>query len=275
MNKRSRTVLYLVIFLSFLVVSIWTVYNVYIVPNREVRNSYAEVYQELEEDINSIVINSVNQNLVIKPSEDAKIHIAYYQKTQPDFASYSVSGSTVTLNMLQRMEDMDSPFIPDSGQLATITVYLPADNPVSIRYTSVEGEVRGSDVVCKSLNFSSRNGSVEINHVSAGSLSVSANFGRITIANSDFSGIVLNSVSGSINLDLMESLDLYQGHLETLHGTLSVNGNRIQVTSEDGNKVTVNALILDGQEANKKATVTSERGNITVTSDETSESNEE
>ena len=81
MNKKTIGLVALVVLLIAGIIGFWWVYNTYYLPGKRIENTYIEVYQDVDAtEINTIWIDTIDHKVVIKPTDDEKVKISYFQK---------------------------------------------------------------------------------------------------------------------------------------------------------------------------------------------------
>ncbi len=209
-GKNTSILVYIIIVLALLIVGVWMSYFVFYRPSANISASYLEVFQEVEkENVSNLVIDCVDHKVIILPSSDDKIKITYFQK-QDNSITYTASGNTVSLKMVERSEDLDNLFYQSKRKLDTITIYVPECPGLSIRVNSVDGSLKADDIKVRSLSFTSVNGACSVSYLTAGKLSLVSNYGNITLANSHVDDISLSQVTGTTEVSLLDSVNDYK-----------------------------------------------------------------
>jgi hypothetical protein len=267
MEKKKRNVpLILVILLVVAIIGTWTVYNIYYLPSERKSAAYTEVFQDVDATgITSIAISGVNHQVVVKPSEDEKIKIEYFQKIDNSNV-FTVADGTVSLTIIERAERLDNWFYQSKRPIDTITVYVPASAQLSLSNHTASGDMTVTDVTLKNLTADSINGNFTLERVTADRLTLSSNYGDAVLDGTLFNVLTLSEVTGNVQLELPDSLKLYNYLFESEYGTVTVNGAQPIVVAEDGvTEQVVSTLTVDNG-ASRRMNVTGVRNNITVTS---------
>ncbi|MBQ4252761.1 MAG: DUF4097 family beta strand repeat protein [Erysipelotrichaceae bacterium] len=222
--KRNGFLIGMIIILTAMIIGIWTLYNAYYMPDESTTSSYMEVYQEIESaEANNLIISSINHDLVIRPSEDDKIKITYFQKLQNN-NEYNVANKTITLRMTSRVE---SNAIASKKAIQTITVFLPADIINRLSFNSVDGNLDLANVRIRDLIFNAVNGEAALNTSSFWSMNVTSNYGDLLLEDCSFDRLYIRSQTSAISLKMLEDLAHYTCNLSTRIGTLQLNGERV------------------------------------------------
>ena len=288
MSLRNKLPILLVIFMAVVIAVAWFLYGTFYAQKEEISRSYIESYQELEpSDVRSITIDTVNHKVIIRPSNDEKVRLSYYQRPENSNSLTNDSG-VITLKIIEKAEDMDNLFYRSKRQIDTVTVYVPEDSAINITVRSSYGPVNVDEVqlgnlvlssstgnftvsklTSKELNMSSTAGFSHIEDSVCGKITVSSNSGEIIISNSDFTHLNASNVTGNIRAELVDSLENYRAGFNTLYGILTINGERVTETDEEGKSITVNEYTSSPENAKKDITLTGVRNSVEVTSNET------
>lgn len=265
MNNRSKLPILLIVLLSITIVGLWVLYSVYYVPNARISSTYMEVYQEIDPlEVNTLDLKSINHKLIIKESEGDKIRINYFQK--PDnLNTYNNSNGVVSLNMRERVENLDNLFFQSSRKIDTITVYIPAECLPNISYSTISGTTEISNVTLDTLDVSSITSGIEIQNSEAETITFNTNEGNITIKEVLFGSLNVTEISGTVNLDVDDSLSMYNSAVSTTYGILNINGERVRDIVEEVETV-VNYYNKENENAEKDITIAAARSNINITS---------
>ena len=265
MNTRGKLPIFLILLLSITIVGIWVLYSVYYAPNARISATYLEVYQEIDPlEVDSLELRSINHKLIIKESEGDKIRINYFQKTD-NINTYNSGNGVVSLNMRERVENLDNLFFQSSRKIDTITVYVPTECRTSIRYDTIGGTSEISNVTLSNLEVSSITSGIEIKNSEVGTITFNTNEGNIFIDEVVFDSLNVTEISGTVNLDVDDSLGLYRSAVSTTYGILNINGERVKDKIEEVETV-VNYYNSEPEEAVKEINISAARSNININS---------
>ena len=261
--KRNGFLIGMIIILTAMIIGIWTLYNAYYMPDESTTSSYMEVYQEIESaEANNLIISSINHDLVIRPSEDDKIKITYFQKLQNN-NEYNVTNKTITLRMTSRVE---SNAVASKKAIQTITVFLPADIINRLSFNSVDGNLELANVRIRDLIFNAVNGEAALKTSSFWSMNVTSNYGDLLLEDCSFDRLYIRSQTSAISLQMLEDLAHYTCNLSTRIGTLELNGDRVheivEIEGETRDEI-VNVYAREGDPL-RTLQIESNSGNISL-----------
>ena len=272
-NKKTVLLVVLIILLTAGTVVFWWLYNTYYLPSKRINNTYIEVYQDVDAtDINTISINTIDHKVVIKPTDDEKVKISYFQKVD-NSNSFTINNHVVSLRMIEKAENLDNIFYQNTRLIDTITIYIPTDRLLELQNTTIGGSLTVSGVQLNVLTATSLSGNIEISDSKINRLNLETNYGDIVLNNNEFTDLDVNSVDGVTKLSLIDSLSLYNVDIKSNYGTLLVNNERVKETI-DGVETIVNRLAWDAA-SEKSINISAVRTNITITSVEVYEEPEQ
>ena len=272
-NKKTVLLVVLIILLTAGTVVFWWLYNTYYLPSKRINNTYIEVYQDVDAtDINTISINTIDHKVVIKPTDDEKVKISYFQKVD-NSNSFTINNHVVSLRMIEKAENLDNIFYQNTRLIDTITIYIPTDRLLELQNTTIGGSLTVNGVQLNVLTATSLSGNIEISDSKINRLNLETNYGDIVLNNNEFTDLDVNSVDGVTKLSLIDSLSLYNVDIKSNYGTLLVNNERVKETI-DGVETIVNRLAWDAA-SEKSINISAVRTNITITSVEVYEEPEQ
>lgn len=269
MSKRSVLTLALVLVLSIAVIGIWVVRTFFYAPSEAINATYMEVHQEIStSEIHTIHIKSVNHNLVFQTSDSENVKITYFQKID-NSNIYSQDNGILYLEMIEQVEDLSSIFYQPTRKIDTIIISIPKEIPLRIINENYTGnfEIKGASV--KSISNSTINGNIELSDVTVQNLTLTSNSGGIKLDHVSFTKAGITGVRGNIDIDLTDSLELYNLDVSTSFGTLMINDERVkEIYEEDGvqKEMFVNTIKKESDEAVASLTVSAVRNTISITS---------
>ena len=227
MNRKTIGLVSLIVLLIAGIIGFLWFYNSYYLPGKRIENTYIEVYQDVDpSDIGTIWIDTIDHKVVIKPSDDEKVKISYFQKID-NSNSFTISNHTVRLWMIEKAEDLENIFYQNSRPIDTITIYIPQGSYLSFKNDTVGGSLTVRDVRLKDLQAGSVGGPVVLENAEINHIKLDINYGGITVTNCQFQMMDINAVTGECRVSLPDSLSLYNLNLHTSYGTLSVNNERV------------------------------------------------
>ena len=289
MSVKSRMPILLIILLSLAIVIAWIFYGAFYARNEEISQTYTEVYQELEgSEVKTISIDTITHNVEIRPSQEDKIRISYYQKVESS-NQYSFENGKVSLKMLEKGDELENLFYRSKRKLNTIVIYLPEESSVSITNHNVDGDLSVEGITLKSLVMNSSNGSItvssvncdeikfitvfgesRVNGVMCHNISLTSNSGRAEVRDTVFSSLNISEVTGDIDVRLQDSITTYNLNLSTSYGTLKVNNRDVvEVNPETGDERIVSSMKQNLPDSSKVIVLTGIRNQISLTGDET------
>ncbi len=266
MKKSKNSVYILIAILLIAIVGIYLAYDKLYYPSARTYATYLAVHQEMEEkDAERISITTFNHKVVVKPSDDDKIKIIYYQKS--DNANVLVmDGRKFELTMVEKVENLDNILFKSDKKIDIITVYLPAERPYNLSVESVDGSLSVEGVTLSQLTYENAYGDVTIKDSSLGKAELTISYGNMTLNNNTFSSLKASAVSGNISLSLPDAIAAYGIKASTTYGTLLLNEQQIVVVDEEGNETVVNELITEEDRKKPSVLISSTRSKIYITS---------
>jgi hypothetical protein len=260
-----------------LILGISYVYGKYYFPSAKSYSAYLEIFQEYESDeIISISIDSINHSVVIKPSNNEKIKVSYYQKVDNSNV-FKLDQKVLTMEFIERVENFDSLIFQPERNVGVITIYLPQDSTIDINVKTIIGSFSINDVTARNINFNNITGDFVMKNVSCNSIVLSCNTGNIKVEGAVFNRFNGSVVAGEFNIHLIDSVDEYKFEVTTTYGQLKLNNGYIYVTNVVNEIETVeksNSLFSDNKEG-KTFIFNTLRGNISINSVEEKEVVEE
>ncbi|MGI6608591.1 MAG: DUF4097 family beta strand repeat-containing protein [Erysipelotrichaceae bacterium] len=276
--KKENGLFIIIVILLFLILGMSYVYGKYYFPSAKSYSSYLEIFQEFESsEINTISIDSINHNVVIKPSNNEKIKVSYYQKVDNSNV-FKLEQKCLNMVFIERVENFDSLIFQPERNVGVITVYLPQDITIDIVVKTVIGSFSMSDVTARNISFNNITGDFVMNNVNCNRISLTCNTGNVNFKDVVFNNFNGSVVSGIFEFALVDSADLYKFNVSTTYGQLKLNNGYIYVTNVVNEIETVeksNSLISAGSKDGKIFVFDTLRGNIYITSVEEKEIVEE
>jgi DUF4097 and DUF4098 domain-containing protein YvlB len=266
MKKKKNSVYILIAILLVAIVGIYLAYDKLYYPSARTYATYLAVHQELEEkDAERISITTFNHKVIVRPSDDDKIKVIYYQKS--DNANVLVmDGRKFELTMVERVENLDNILFKSDKKIDTITVYLPAEHAYNLAVESVDGSLAAEGVSLSQLTFENAYGDVTIRNCQLGRAELTISYGNITLADNEFTSLKTSAVAGNITLSLKQAVADYSIKASTTYGTLLLNEQRITVIDEEGNEVIVNELTTEEDRKKPAVLISSTRSKIYINS---------
>ena len=245
MKKRKNSVYILIFILLAAIVGIYLAYDKLYFPSARTYATYLAVHQEMEENgAESIRISTFNHKVIVKPSDDDKIKVIYYQKSE-NANILVMDGRKFELTMVERVENLDNILFKSDKKIDTIIVYLPADRAYNLDVESVDGSLSVEGVSLSQLTFENAYGDVTVRDCELNRASLSISYGNIALSGSSFKSVSASSVSGNITFELPDALAAYNVNAVSTYGSLLLNGEKIIVVDEEGNETVANQLITE------------------------------
>ena len=267
MFRRNNFLIIMIVLLAAGIIGSLWFYNTYYLPNAQMSSTYMEVYQDLDAtEIQSISIDTINHKDRVVSTEDEKVKISYFQRTD-SANSFVMNNRDVTLKIIERAENTSNSFFSSTRQIDTITVYLPVDSAISINNKTIEGTFEASNVSAASVNLNSISGSIDLNNCTFKRVDINSNSGEIKAEGLISDSVNIIEVTGKISLSIPDSLEAYNLDIRSDYGILTVNEDRVVIIEEDKQTV-VNYLEAVREGVNRKLYVNSLRSPIVITSNE-------
>lgn len=259
MKKKKISLGTVIMILIMLIVGIFYAYNKYYFPNAKAYSNYIETYQEYDiSEINEIDIDSINHKVIVKPSDDGKVKITYFQKND-NMNTYALDNGKLKMELIERVEDLDTLLFRTEKKIDTITIYIPTDNQIKINVNSSYGNLDMQNVSLNGISFQNTIGDVNLISVICPSVSIGLNTGNAAVVNSQINDLNVDIISGNIDLKIDEIIDEYDLFAKAIYGKLKLNDNDI---IDEEKKVL--SEIEYSENKDKKINIEILRGNINL-----------
>lgn len=197
---------------------------------------YKEEY--IDEKFTNLDLMEVSHNIVFRPSEDGKVKIAYYDKSN---YNHDIKVTNGTLQISVRTYEAGAPWwsrftfhidldgFGTSNEDPTTTIYLPEDSYGSlkinttsgdiqipekyafdgVKFNTVSGDVEALCSMTGSIEADTTSGEVTFKNLNATDLDIDTISGNIVVSDSTVSGITsISATSGEISLTKLKTTDL-------------------------------------------------------------------
>jgi phage tail tube protein FII len=276
--RKQNGLFLIIVLLLVLILGTSYAYGKYYFPSAKSYSAYLEIFQEYEnEEINSIYIDSINHSVVIKPSNNEKIKVSYYQKVD-NSNTFKLEQKVLNMEFIEKVENFDSLLFQPDRNVAVVTIYLPQDCIIDVNVKTIIGSFSISDVDARNINFNNITGDFIMSNVNCNSIIVSCNTGDIKMSGTTFNRFNGSVVSGDFEFLLMESVETFKFEVATTYGQLKLNNGYIYETNLVNEIETVeksNSLISDSSKEGKVFIFNTLRGNILINTIEEKENTEE
>ena len=276
--RKQNGLFLIIVLLLVLILGTSYAYGKYYFPSAKSYSAYLEIFQEYEnEEINSIYIDSINHSVVIKPSNNEKIKVSYYQKVD-NSNTFKLEQKVLNMEFIEKVENFDSLLFQPDRNVAVVTIYLPQDCIIDVNVKTIIGSFSISDVDARNINFNNITGDFIMSNVNCNSIIVSCNTGDIKMSSTTFNRFNGSVVSGDFEFLLMESVEAFKFEVATTYGQLKLNNGYIYETNLVNEIETVeksNSLISDSSKEGKVFIFNTLRGNILINTIEEKENTEE
>lgn len=277
MKKENRLFAAIVILLV-LILGISYAYGKYYFPSAKSYSAYLEIFQEFESnEIISISIDSINHSVEIKPSNNEKIKVSYYQKVD-NSNIFKLDQKVLTMEFIEKVENFDPLLFKPDKNINVITIYLPQDITIDINVKTIIGSFTINDVSARNINFNNITGDFMMNNVGCNSIVLSCNTGDVKIMSTAFNRFNGSIVSGNFDFALVDSFDNYKFEVSTTYGQLKLNNDYVYETNVVNEIETVeksNSLISNNSKEGITFILSTLRGNISINTTEVKENIEE
>ena len=261
-KKGNLAIISIIILVAFLGVSLLIYHNFY-QEKVDIYQRYLNVYKQLDQDVDTISVSSINHDVVFKISEDNNIRVDYYQKLD-NSNDFMIIGKELVLTMKEKVDDVDSIFFSKTKELKTITIYLPADKNIYVEISSIDGSLSVDNLELKTCRFTTITGSCTISDSHVESIIVVNNSGDVDLNNCQSKLININNTTGATSIKAAIPLENYRINLLTSFGTLLVNGQEIYQKDQEGLLSVSNKYIVDPAGSVGSITIESTRGKINL-----------
>ncbi|MDO4378493.1 MAG: DUF4097 family beta strand repeat-containing protein [Erysipelotrichia bacterium] len=271
--KKKRIPLGLIILLLFvLIIGIFYAYNKYYFPNAKAYAKYIETYQEYDSnEISEINIDSINHKVIIKPSEDGKVKITYFQKND-NMNMYTLENGKIRMELIENVEDLDTLLFKTEKKIDTITIYLPVENSIKVNVAASYGNLEIYDISLSTISFKNTIGNIKLKNIACTTITVDLNTGNADMEHIKFDQLSTKIVSGNINVQSEEMIEQYNLAVKAIYGTLQFNDK--QLFSEEQPESVINEIEQFKSDTDKKIAIEILRGNIKLNFKENISDNE-
>lgn len=224
--RKQNGLFLIIVLLLVLILGTSYAYGKYYFPSAKSYSAYLEIFQEYEnEEINSIYIDSINHSVVIKPSNNEKIKVSYYQKVD-NSNTFKLEQKVLNMEFIEKVENFDSLLFQPDRNVAVVTIYLPQDCIIDINVKTIIGSFSISDVDARNINFNNITGDFIMSNVNCNSIIVSCNTGDIKMSSTTFNRFNGSVVSGDFEFLLMESVETFKFEVATTYGQLKLKDRK-------------------------------------------------
>ena len=247
MKKKTIPLWAIITVLALLIVGIFYSYNSFYLRKAKVISSYVENFQEYDEsDVKEIILSSINHKVVIAPSVDDKIRISYFQKADNMNVS-TFENKTIKIDLIERVENLDSLLFKTEKKIDVITIYLPATSTLKLNIKTIYGSLSIKNLTLDSVVYSCTTGDIFVENVSFKTLTLSANTSNISLDTILFNKADVKCVEGAITLKYPLSLNECKSIINSIYGQLLINGESLFIIDEEGQQQQVNYYKSDDQ----------------------------
>ncbi len=134
------------------------------VMNFDTEPAYIQKTYTAENGVTALRVEETDADISIKPSDDGKIHIKYYENAKKTYNIEKQDDGTLLVSKTTENGFFDN-FLVISVSTPFLTVELPMDYSGSVAVSSTDGDITVCDAVMKTLRIESDGGSIKINNV--------------------------------------------------------------------------------------------------------------
>lgn len=157
-----------------------------------------EIIVESTENLNKIVINTNNDNIIIKPITGNQIKVTYYE-SDDDYYDYDITNGILTLKNKEKIKFFDIDF--NFYYKNEVIIEVPIDTLLAYDIKTSNGKLNVNNILTDDLTFKTSNGRIEISNTTINNiLSIKTSNGRINLNKVIAKKITGSSSNGGISL---------------------------------------------------------------------------
>lgn len=208
MRKSSKVLLVIGLCLMCLsmVISLFNFKNIFN-PFFEMPNDYKRIEQKIEtEDINSIYVDTDNEKVTVKATDNDYITISYYESSHEKYEFENKDGN-VSLERKDtiRFFNFNLSFWHDRE----IIIEIPDELILSYKIYTDNARIEVSDLSISNSLFDTSNASIEMTNINSDNkVDLKTSNGQINIERSNINSIIAKTSNGSINIQDVKANNL-------------------------------------------------------------------
>ena len=209
------------------------------------------IEKDIDESGQNISLNLSSADVVIKPSDDEKIHISY-DNTEETYFELESTGKKINLTQKQKSYITFGVVFFSDNKL-TVEVYIPADHEGNLDINGASSDISVSDMKFEGkFDINSVSGDIVLQNCEADTISTGNTSGEINISAVKTTSIEASTISGDININ--EITEKTPISLETTSGKVyaeNVSAQDIKAESISGG---IELVKVTGNTANLSST---------------------
>ena len=205
-------------------------------------NHYEEKhYVKLADNIKSINIDAINDDVTVEPNDSDNIEISYYDS---QISQYKITDNDSTLTIKQQDDHILKLNFNFIIKRKNLIIKVPKKLIPELELSNTVGNVKLSDLNLTNAKIKSNVGNIKLEKLNITNLSVDNSAGNTVISdiNSENGEFNINSQSGNINLTNLNNFNI--ANIKTSFGSTSLNdssSNKFNIESSTGN-ININDL---------------------------------
>lgn len=209
------------------------------------------VDKDIDENGQNISLNLSSADVIVKPSDDGKIHISY-DNTEETYFELESNDNKIILTQKQKSY-FTFGFVFFSENAFTVEIAIPEEHKGNLEINGASSEVSLSDTqILGTFDINSVSGDITIQNCKAETISTGSTSGEITLSNVNTSSIEASSISGDIKItEISENTPI---SLETTSGEVyaeNVKTEKLKAQSVSGD---IELIKVIGNEADLSST---------------------
>lgn len=205
-------------------------------------NHYEEKhYVKLADNIKSINIDAINDDVTVEPNDSDNIEISYYDS---QISQYKITDNDSTLTIKEQDDNILKLNFNFIIKRKNLIIKVPKKLIPELELRNTVGNVKLSDLNLTNVKITSNVGNIKLEKLNITNLSIENTAGNTVVANinSEDGEFNINSESGNINLTNLNNFNI--ANIKTSFGSTLLNdssSNKFNIESSTGN-ININDL---------------------------------
>ncbi len=221
--------------------------DVFSLQSEMTQNTY-----DFEPTFENISIDDENANIIVKPSNDGKIHLVVYEN---DDKYYDIeSNKNLVIEKVNKENYLEDIFKIDLSMANPIQteIYIPVDYQVGLIIENKNSKTSVSDLSLEHIDIESKNGAIEVVRVETlNNLDIDTRNGNVKLESVKIRDGKVSNENGNTNIDTLDSNSF---EINSRNGNIGVNNlysnTYIDIDYENGTVAMDNILFEENLTAN-------------------------
>lgn len=228
------------------------------VMNFDTEPVYIQKNYTADSGVTALRFEETDADITVKPSDDGKIHIKYYENANKTYNIEKQDDGTLIVSKTVEKGFFDN-FLVISVSTPFLTVELPTDYSGSLAVFSTDGDITVSDITAETLRIRSDGGNIKTNNVFCeGNIDTATDTGSLEVYETATNGTAkFKSDSGRLFVQSVSAKDIY---VETVNGHMTL----VDISAADTvfAESDYNGIKLSSIDIGKSLTVIADNGGI-------------